>query len=87
MTAGHREYPPYISYAIATLMSVSMLALQATLPFKLQTLGAIEKIRAEDREVCFDLLLHVTTGCGSFLAGEFEVVRIHDDADKVDPLE
>ena len=40
MTAGHREYPPYISYAIATLMSVSMLALQATLPFKLQTLGA-----------------------------------------------
>ena len=40
MTAGHREYPPFVSYAIATLMSVSMLALQATLPFKLQTLGA-----------------------------------------------
>jgi len=40
MTAGHREYPPYVSYGIATLMSVSMLALQATLPFKLQTLGA-----------------------------------------------
>ena len=40
MTAGHREYPPFVSYAIATLMSVSMLALQATLPFKIQTLGA-----------------------------------------------
>ena len=40
MTAGHHEYPPFVSYGIATLMSVSMLALQATLPFKLQTLGA-----------------------------------------------
>ena len=40
MTVSHREYPPFVSYGIATLMSVSMLALQATLPFKLQTLGA-----------------------------------------------
>ena len=40
MTVHHREYPPYVSYGIATLMSVSMLALMATLPFKIQTLGA-----------------------------------------------
>ncbi|MEI8063207.1 MAG: MFS transporter [Verrucomicrobiota bacterium] len=40
MTAGHREYPPFVSYGIATLMSVSMLSLLATLPFKIKTLGA-----------------------------------------------
>ena len=40
MSTGHREYPPFVSYSIATLMSISSLALQATLPFKLQTLGA-----------------------------------------------
>ena len=40
MTVHRREYPPYVSYGIATLMSLSMLALMATLPFKIQTLGA-----------------------------------------------
>lgn len=40
MSSGHREYPPVVSYGIATLMSVSMMAMMATLPFKIQTLGA-----------------------------------------------
>ena len=39
MTAARREYPPFVSYLIATLMAVSLLSLQATLPFKLKELG------------------------------------------------
>jgi len=39
MSDSHREYPPYISYLMATLMSVSQCAYQATLPFKLKALG------------------------------------------------
>jgi MFS family permease len=37
--SGHREYPPYISYLIVTIMSVAMLAVQTTIPFKLKELG------------------------------------------------
>jgi hypothetical protein len=38
MTAAHREFPPYISYLIVTVMSVASLALQATVPFKIKAL-------------------------------------------------
>ena len=39
MPASHREFPPYISYLIVTVMSVALLAVQATVPFKIQALG------------------------------------------------
>ena len=39
MRSDSSEYPPYMGYAIATLMSVCNLAFQATIPFKLQILG------------------------------------------------
>ncbi|MEI8315156.1 MAG: MFS transporter [Verrucomicrobiota bacterium] len=40
-----REYPPVVSYGIATLMSVSMLSLMATLPFKIQQLeGGLDSV-------------------------------------------
>jgi predicted MFS family arabinose efflux permease len=34
-----RQFPPYISYLIVTLMSVALLAIQATVPFKIKALG------------------------------------------------
>ena len=34
-----REYPPYVSYLIVTVMSVAMLAVQTTIPFKVKELG------------------------------------------------
>jgi MFS family permease len=34
-----KEFPPYISYLIAALMSVAVLAMQTTLPFKVKELG------------------------------------------------
>lgn len=34
-----RQYPPYISYLIVTVMSVALLAMQTTLPFKIKALG------------------------------------------------
>jgi MFS family permease len=34
-----KEFPPYISYLIAALMSVALLAMQTTLPFKIKALG------------------------------------------------
>lgn len=36
---GHREYPPYVSYLIVVLMSVALLTLQTTVPFKIKELG------------------------------------------------
>ncbi len=35
----HREFPPHVSYLIVTLMSVALLAMQATIPFKVKALG------------------------------------------------
>lgn len=34
-----RQYPPYIRYLIVTVMSVALLAIQATVPFKNKALG------------------------------------------------
>jgi MFS family permease len=34
-----RQFPPYISYLIVTIMSVALLAMQTTIPFKLAELG------------------------------------------------
>ena len=34
-----KEFPPYISYLIVTVMSVALLAIQATIPFKVKALG------------------------------------------------
>src|SRR5258705_13418649 len=34
-----RQFPPYISYLIVTVMSVALLAIQATIPFKIKALG------------------------------------------------
>jgi predicted MFS family arabinose efflux permease len=34
-----KEFPPFISYLIVAVMSVALLAIQATLPFKIKTLG------------------------------------------------
>lgn len=39
MSESHREHSPYLNYLIATLMSVALLAYQATIPFKLKALG------------------------------------------------
>jgi predicted MFS family arabinose efflux permease len=39
VTFQPREFPPYISYLMVTLMSVALLAMQATIPFKVKELG------------------------------------------------
>jgi MFS family permease len=39
MPANHREFPPFISYLIVAIMSVALLATQATIPFKIKALG------------------------------------------------
>lgn len=39
MPNARREYPPSVSYLIATLMAVSQLCYQGTIPFKLKALG------------------------------------------------
>jgi MFS family permease len=35
----NREFPPYLSYSIVTIMSVATLSMQVTLPFKIKALG------------------------------------------------
>src|SRR5438132_498244 len=56
----HREYPPYISYLIATVMSVSLIGMQATLPFKVQALHG--DLGAVGFLFTFTSLIYVITG-------------------------
>src|SRR6266446_3247385 len=37
--SSSRQFPPYISYLIVAVMSVALLAIQATIPFKIKALG------------------------------------------------